>query len=53
MKKDYQKPAMRVIELKQKTHLLAVSGEYESQPNDWDDDFGYAPGTGNVMNHLA
>ena len=53
MKKDYQKPAMRVIELKQKTHLLAVSGEDEAQPNGYDDDFSYAPGTGNVMNHLA
>lgn len=50
MKKDYQKPSMRVIELHQKAHLLAAS---DPQPNGWDDDFGYVPGIGKDMNKLA
>lgn len=50
MKQEYQKPTMRVVELHQKTHLLTGS---DPQPNEWDDDFGYVPGIGNDMNHLA
>ena len=49
-KQEYQKPTMRVVELHQKTHLLTGS---DPQPNKWDDDFGYVPGIGNDMNHLA
>lgn len=48
MKQEYQKPTMRVVELHQNTHLLAGSG-----PNEYDDEFGYVPGIGNDMNHLA
>jgi len=50
MKKAYQKPTMRVVELQHRALLLAGSGEY---PNEWDDDFAYAPGKGNGMNQLA
>lgn len=52
-KQEYQKPTMRVVELHQNTHLLAGSGENTPKPNEWDDDFGYVPGIGNDMNHLA
>lgn len=48
MKKKYQKPAMRVVKLQHRTHLLAGSGI-----SGYDDDFGYIPGIGNDRNHLA
>lgn len=52
MKQEYQKPTMRVVELHQNTHLLAGSGA-PPKPDEWDDNFGYVPGIGNDMNHLA
>ena len=47
MKKIYQKPTMRVVELQHQTHLLAGSGE---KPNEWDGDFAYVPDIGNDKN---
>ena len=47
MKKVYQKPTMRVVELQQHAHLLAGS-------NDYDDELGYVHGFGeDGMNKLA
>ena len=43
MKKEYLEPSMRVYKLKQKSHILMVSGEQRS-PKKYDDEFGYIPG---------
>ena len=44
MKRRYEKPAMKVVLLKGRTQLLAVS-----DPDRW----GYAPGQGSDENRLA
>ena len=45
MKKVYQKPTMRVYEMKHKAALLAGSGEEQkSSPRRHSDEFGYIPG---------
>lgn len=52
MKKDYLKPSMMVCELKQKSHILMVSGE-QSSPKKYDDEFGYIPGLPEDEKQLA
>lgn len=47
-KKQYQKPTMRVVELQQRTQLLAGSS-----PDPYGGPFGYAPGIGEDVNKLA
>ena len=40
IKKDYQKPAMKVVEIQQQTHILAGSGPQTLQgtgPEDWEE----------------
>ncbi|MBR1410457.1 MAG: hypothetical protein IJ580_05095 [Prevotella sp.] len=45
MKKIYQKPAMKIVELRHKTCLLVGSGD--------DFDMGYIPCQTDHLNHLA
>ena len=51
MKKKYEKPSMKVVELKHRTMIL--SGSPNGIPG-YDDDYGYMPKLGkDDMNHLA
>ena len=47
MKKQYEKPSMKVYELKGRSQILAGS------PGPYDHDFGYMPGVNNDMNKTA
>ncbi len=52
MKKEYKKPIMRVVLLRQPCQLLAGSGE-RGIPG-YDDDYGYMPGVvGDGTKHLT
>ena len=44
MKKVYQKPTMKVYEMKSKTALLVGSGDEKSSPKRHGGEFGYIPG---------
>ena len=47
MKKQYEKPSMKVYELKGRSQILAGS------PDPYDRDFGYMPGVNDDMNTTA
>jgi hypothetical protein len=47
MKKQYEKPSMKVYELKGRSQILAGS------PDPYDRDFGYMPGVNDDMNKTA
>ena len=49
MKQRYEKPSMKVYELKQKPMILAGSGN----PNGYPGNFGYMPGQPHDESHLA
>lgn len=47
MKKQYEKPSMKVYELKRRSQILAGS------PDPYNQDFGYMPGGNDDMNKTA
>ena len=54
MNKMYMEPSMKVYELKNRTHLLAGSGEASPEPEEYlEGPVGYAPGIGEGAKQLA
>ena len=54
MNKMYMEPSMKVYELKNRTHLLAGSGEASPEPEEYlEGPVGYAPGIGEDAQQLV
>ena len=57
MKKNYSKPSMQVINLKQRQMILCGSNGDKSNsrkaPSDYDDEFSFIPGSPADMNRMA